>query len=304
MLLAHYDSLISQCRSENDLNRVHIAFGNTMTPDEVLHLDDVLFVDGVHAAPPLREDRKFSEDELKRIARVWIEDIRDDLKRVGKREAEPFGRRDLRKSVTLYTDGGSPHDKTLLLTLPGSNHRLMMPIPTFLQNVPAGTVDVLIIRDGTRSDYTEGLEGLAPAVEELGPALSKLVDISSYRRLAGVGVSAGGLPILLVALQLDFDAVLVCGGGSPHDPKWERPGRGSPADTLRKAASDGRTRHITVAFGAQSDPDRKSAADIAECIAVRPFEVAVEGAEVKHNILYPLSIRGLLPAFFAEHLGI
>ncbi len=37
-LLESYYDLLAQCRTENDVNRVNIAFGNTMTPLEVIEL--------------------------------------------------------------------------------------------------------------------------------------------------------------------------------------------------------------------------------------------------------------------------
>lgn len=302
--IASYDGLIAQSRTVNDLNRIHVAFGNTMTPIEVLQLEETLFVDGVHQAPPLRDDRTFTNEELRRSCRAWIEEQRADLKRVGKAEAEPFLRRDIRQRVTLYHDGGSPQGRTLLMAFPGANHRLMMPIPTLLQNLPAKTVDVLMIRDGTRSGYTSGLDGLAPSIEHLGNAIPTILDIRGYDRLVGLGVSAGGLPIIMVALQLDFDAVLACGPSSPSRPNWQRPGIPSPVETLRKAAVDGRNRRITIAYGAQSEVDRDAAIEIAGHISVEPVEVSVSDFEVKHNVLHPLSIAGTLPTFFLRHLGI
>lgn len=303
-LLETYDGLISQCRTENDVNRVLIAFGNTLTPYEVIELEETIFVENVYELPALRPDKRFTDKQLHAWARTWIEDLRDELRRVGKSEVETFLRRDIRKSVTLYSDGSSAQGKTLLVTLPGANHRMMMPISTFLQNIAAETTDVLMIRDGTRSGYREGLEGLAPAVEELGPAITNLIDLNQYARRVGIGVSAGGLPILMVALQMDFDAVLVCGGGDPADPRWKRPGYPSPAETIRTAAAKGGGRRITVAYGRESPPDRVSAQGIAACISMTPIEVSLPDKSVSHNILHPLSIRGELPAFLAEHLGI
>jgi hypothetical protein len=303
-VLEYYNRLIGECRTLNGINSVHIAFGNTVTPSEVIQLSETLFVDGAHPSPQLHPAAAFSAEELRRAAREWIEEFRQDLRLVGKREAEPFGRRDLRKSVTLYTDGNNSADKTLVVTLPGANFRIMMPIATLLQNVDATKADVLFIRDGTRSGYLKGLEGLAPAIEEVGPELSRIIDLSAYKRVVGLGVSAGGLPILLVGIQMDFDAVLMCGAGSPMHPRWQGRGRPSPAETLRLAADGLKQMRITVAYGACHEDDRRDAQDIARCIDVEPLEVSLPDWEMRHNILHPLSIRGMLPAFLSRHLGI
>ncbi len=302
-LLETHDGLLSQCKTENDLNRVHIAFGNTMTPSEVIELEETIFVDS-YQVPPLHPGASFTLEQLRALSRTWIETLRDDLKSADKPVVEPFMRRDIRKSVTLYTDGNEPAGKTLLITLCGANHRIMMPIPTFLQNTSAATTDVLFIRDGTRSGYRAGLEGLAPAIEELGAAIPGLLDTSAYRRLVGIGVSAGGLPVLMLALQMNFDAVLVCGGGSPNDPRWNRPGRPSPADTISEAGLEDRKLNITVAYGVDNPADREYAKDIAACIGITAVEVGLADVEVGHNILYPLARRGMLPAFLSQHLGI
>jgi hypothetical protein len=302
-MLEYYDKLISRARSINDVNYMHVAFGNTITPAEAIFLCENLFAPGVHTAPELRQERTFTEDELIKTAREWADTLLTDLRNIGKPDPEPFQRKDLRKSVTLYSDGAPRAGKSLLITLPGANFRLMMPMPTFLQNIDAATTDVMIIRDGTRSSYTAGLEGLASSVATLGEGIKSLLPVHEYDRIVGLGVSAGGLPIILLALQLQMEAAMGCGAGSPFHKKWF----GTPVDPaaiLRQAAKDGFSNKLLTAYGAQSPADRTSAVDIAGCLRVRPVEVAIEGMSVKHNILYPLSTRGELPAFLSQHLGI
>ena len=301
-MLSRYDELIGQCRSINDINRVHIAFGNTITPSEAVLLAEHLFIPSHHAVPALRTDRKFTEDELRRLGRDWIDEQMSDLRLIRKADPEPYLRRDIRKSVSLFTDGGAADRKTLLITLPGSNHRLMMPLPTFLQNLAAETTDVLIVRDGTRTDYTRGLDGLATSVAELGEGIAGLVEFEKYERVVGLGISAGGLPMILVAVQLDID-VLACGAGSPFDGRWD--GVAIPPPTAFAAAvSAGFGRRVVAAFGAQSEKDRTNADEIARLLPVEKVEVAIERLEIEHNILHPMSERRMLPGFFREHLGL
>jgi hypothetical protein len=302
LLLESYNDLLRQAKTLNDLNRINIAFGNTMTPQEAVELDQVLCRPGLHL-PPLREDRVFSDAELRETARRWIEEVVGHLLMVQKAVAEPFLRRDLRKSITLYTDGQQAEGKTLILAFPGANHRLMMPVSALLQALPANRVDIVLIRDGTRTAYRAGLEGVGDSLERFADALPELLGFASYDRVAGVGVSSGGLPILLVSLRLELAAVLVCGGNSPYDTRWDRPGDQSPAHALKAAAAQGTSTRVTVAYGAQSEVDRINEVDIATCLGIAPYEVTHPTREVKHNVLFPLAEEGKLPAFLAERLG-
>lgn len=302
MLLESYDGLLGQAKTINDLNRINIAFGNTMTPPEVVELGDALFVPG-YRPPPLHEDRAFSDDQLKATSRAWIEEMLDHLKVIGKAGAEPFGRRDVRKSVTLYTDGKPPAGKTLIVALPGANHRLMMPTASLLQALPADRVDIALIRDGTRSAYHQGLEGVADTMSGLADALPEMLRFSSYEQISGLGVSAGGLPIVLIALRLGFAAVLDCGGNSPHDERWASSSVSAPAATLKAFAAKGFSTRVTLAYGEQMDADRTAAFDTAECLGIEPLAVTNSKGRVVHNILHPLAVDGRLPEFLAEHLG-
>jgi hypothetical protein len=302
-MLKLYDELAGRARTMNQINLLHISLGNTITPSEAVFLYENLFRPGVHQMPALHADRTFTDNEFARAARDWIDKLMVDLRTIQKVDPEPFGRRDLRESVTLFTDGGPSADKTLLVTLPGGNFRLMMPIPTFLQNINAAKTDVLVIRDGTKSSYTAGLEGLAGSIGELGAGIRSLLDIEGYKRLAGIGVSAGALPIALVATQLDFDAVLCCGAGSPYHSKWENSAASPPA-ILREAARSGFNRRVVIAYGAHSAADATSAAEISELLTVEAVEVSVDDFQIEHNILHPLSTRRLLGEFFERHLGL
>ena len=301
-MLEHYNDLIGQCRTINDVNRVHIAFGNTITPQEALLLHRTLFIDGLHSPPASHPDRMFGDAELKASARDWVDRLREAHDLIRKPIVEPFMRRDIRKSVTLYTDGGVPEEKTLLLTLPGANHRLMMPIASFLQNLPARSTDVVLIRDGTRSEFRGGLHGISDSLEGLAAGLPDLLGMSRYRRRSGLGVSAGGLPILIIGLQLGFDSVLASGAGSPFHPKWQRPGFPTVAERLRAGSVDGRLKHVVVIHGAQSQRDGESARDIASCIDAKVLPISYPGIDVQHNALYPMSIHGDRAAFLVRQL--
>lgn len=301
MLLETYNGLLSRAKTVNELNRINIAFGNTMTPQEVVDLEGALFTPG-HVAPQLREDRVFSDAELMAAAREWIEKAFAHLRLLGKADAEPFLRRDLRRSMTLYTDGGPANGKTLVVAFPGANNRLMMPVATLLQALDAPKVDIVLIRDPTHAAYFSGLEDFADSRDALFDALPSYLNFAAYARVSSLGVSAGGLPALLLASRLGLAAVLACGADSPLDPRLQKKGGGAAAAALRSAAESNHRTHVAIAFGAQHAEDREAATEIGGILGVEPLEITNADREVKHNVLFPLAKEGRLSSFLAEHL--
>lgn len=301
-MLDEYDRLMAMSRSMNGVNRVHIAYGNTLTPFEVIELSESLFVKGIHAGPVLGGEQAFSATELRIAARDWIDQLRDDLRPPGKSDPEPFGRRDLRKNATLFTDGRTSQHKTLLLAFPGANHRLMMPISAFLQNLDAAATDLVVIRDGTKTRYLSGIDGLASSIEELADVLPAFLGFHRYERVAALGTSAGALPLLIIALRSGVENIALVGPLSPFDARMARNGAVPIADLLRLAATNGKPKQITVCFGAQSPDDRQAAMDIASCIDATMVEVTYPGQDVRHNALHPLHLKGELTEFLDAHL--
>ncbi len=301
-MLDAYNRLVGQCRTLNQANQLHIALGNSMTPAEVVYLESTLFVPGEHTEPMLDPGSRFSIEELREHARDWIRRRHRDVLAAGKADPEPFLRRDLRKNATLFGDGNTPGDKILMLALPGANHLMMTTIPTFLQNLDASRVDVVVVRDGTRTKYLEGLAELADSLEELADKLPDWLGFSKYRRVVGVGVSAGSLPVLLAGLRAGIDDLLLVGPTSPYDPRWDARPFARVSDVLRTAAGDGRKRRITVAYGAQCDEDRIFAGELARLIDVSLVEISDPHTAVGHGALQPLALRGELGAFLTRHL--
>lgn len=301
-MLDVYNRLIGQCRTLNQVNQLHIALGNSMTPGEVVYLKDTVFVPGEHPEPALHPERKFTMEELRDNARDWARRLFRDVASARKVTPEPFLRRDLHKSATLFTDGAPPTDKILLLALPGANHQMMTSVPTFLQNLDAGRVDMVIIRDGTRTRYLAGIEGLADSIEAFGDLLPEWLGFARYRRVAGIGVSAGSLPVLLAGLRAGIDDLLLVGPTGPYDPRWEGRPHDRASDVLKKAAADGRERRITVAYGAQCEEDRVYAGEIKSLINVTAVEISDPYQSVGHSALQPLALRGELGSFLVRHL--
>lgn len=301
-MLDNYNALIGRCRTINQVNQVHIALCNAMTPGEVVFMYDNLFVSPAHAPPSLHPEAAFTLAELRDNARLWFRRRHRDLLAAGKDTPEPFLRRDLHKHATFFGDGAPPDDKILLVALPGANYQIMTAVPTFLQNLDASRVDLVIVRDGTRTRYLDGIEGIADSVEAFADTMPDWLGFKTYRRVCGIGVSAGALPTLIVGLRAGVDDLLAVGPSSPRDVRWDRPGHEHVTDQLRRAAADGRKRNITVAYGADCDEDRVFAGEIAELIPIKQVVVSDPHAPVGHVALRPLAERGELSAFLREHL--
>ncbi len=303
MLVEGYYGRLGMVRSLNSVNQINIAYGNTTTPQEVVELEHALSAAG-YTVPQLHPDRSFSDEELSTTLSDWIGDAFALLQLIGKEDAEPFLRRDLRQSMTLYTDGGSPSEKTLIVAVPGANNRLMMPIATLLQALDARTADLVVIRDPSHTAFFKGLEGFAETRDALIDALPGYLNFGSYRRVASLGVSAGGLPALLIAIRLGLQSALVCGGDTPLDPRQHDIGGPAAAAALAKAAEQESVGGITIAYGAQHEADRLAARELADFLGIEPLAITNAKGNVLHNLLYALAEEGGLPGFLAERLGL
>lgn len=301
MLLDGYYQRISQAVSINNINKINIAYSNTMTPQEILDFDDVLFAPQ-YPIPALQPDAKFSEAELKAAGRLWINESVRHLRLMNKHEAEPFLRRDLRQSVTLYTAGGATSDKTLVVAFPGANNRLMMPVCALLQALDAARVDIVLIRDPTHSGFFNGLEGLADTRAGVFDALPSFLNFDAYRQVSSLGVSRGGLPSLLLALRLSLHSALVCGAGEPSDQRYGDIGGGEMAEALRSGR--GTSSRVTLAFGAQDNDDRRAATQLADTLGIEALEISNAAGNVGHNLLFELAKEGRLPSFLRDRLSL
>lgn len=304
-LLDLYNARIVDARTLNEVNQIHIVFANSITPTEVVYLHGNLFVVGKHKLPILRPESRFSLSQLQEAARLWIDQHRAVLAEIGKPRIELYRRYELHDAAVLFSADRKAPRRNLVVSLTGANQRLMMPISTYLQNFDGKTTDILYVRDSGRQGYRSGIPDLADDMFEIGPAVTKLIDIGSYQRRVAIGVSAGGLPALVLALRLGLDATLVCGGSSPERGQFDRPGEPRLGDRLRRWREESPQTRVILGYGAQDVADERAAADTAQCIAGAEVErVALEGVEVKHNFLYKLSEAGQLSQFVAEKLGL
>lgn len=190
-----YRKRIARCRTENQLNRVHIALENYITPAEVRY-----FAAALAEEPPDSPSGR------------WIARLRHFMPTDAVRPVE-FERRAARRDLTHYTaDVGSPDQKTLILGFASKGHRLMLPMHCVLGCLNPELYDLLVLRDYSRLFFSKGIPGLGGDFFEALSNLRKQIDLSAYRNCVALGTSAGGLPALMAAMMLQLDRGISIGG--------------------------------------------------------------------------------------------
>lgn len=303
-MIEEYFERVAGCRTLNQINAVHIAMTNVMTPMEALAVRDRL--GGGDWTFPAENIGTDGSARLTAMLATHMDKIVGDFVEAGKERAEVFLRMPVARDVWLFSRGGDRSSKTLIIAFTGNADRLMMPTPTFMQHLDAATTDVLMLVDRTKEGYRRGLTGTASSIEELIEMLPSLGETQRYRRIVSAGTSGGGLPSVLAGLKLGVDAVMAVGCRTPHAGRWQNlPGVGQGgADLLAAWHHETTAKSVSIVHGAQYAPDAAAAAEIAHLITARVVPVAVEGVEVKHNALYPLVRAGRFSAFLREHLGL
>ena len=327
-MLALYHRLARNCQTRNQLNKVHIALENRMTPNELLelwrHYHQVKRASplSLAAAKLLQKTKKalFAGNTLASIgsgaalsslemdAREWTDKLQQKFLLAGNSPAADFSRERLAHSASRYSNGSPRHGKTLLFCFSGNSHRMMMPVPFFLQHLDPNEVDVVYLRTEKHAGYRTGIRGLGHCLPSSVNHLMARCQAQDYARIAVAGTSGGGMPALLAALQMGAAAVLAVGPNSPDDPRWaEYSQGGNGADLFRHFIRDPETLPaIHLVHGADHPRDGITNQCIADYIAVSSI-TSVENSG--HSALFPLVERGqfhallrstILPAPFAQ----
>lgn len=234
----------------------------------------------------------------------WLSEQVSLFRSINKNIIEPFKAKPLSPNKFFYSDfQTSSNQKTLLVAVTGNVNRIMLPLHTFLQALPAKNVDVLVYR--SRNIFTSSTDN---ALENIGfhhwmsDVEREVLSRDVYRHYSIVGSSVGGLPAVLAGLKLNFGHILGLGVGTPYDLWWSDVGELDPVAYLESKSSETSSK-ITLALGAQSHIDMVHAQEIANLIPVNIVKVSGKnGEEVFHACLHPLAWAGVLPDFFVQSL--
>ena len=279
--MKHAD-VFAQCRTPADFYRLQIALENERTPLELL-------------------EQFASRDELAPPVRKWISTLEDMMLR-GSGLIQPFTRTSLSGNVQYYHAGPGNGTKSLLIGFCGNYQRLMMPLPLFLQHVPADLFDVVILKDPERNFFLQGVSDYASSLAELPERLDRDLSLTRYASVRCIGTSAGGAAALVAGTVFGAERALSFGGGHPARAAESLAARGLNGNELdfvfvNAERSCGRK---LAFFGEANEIDRETAASL--CRAYPGTRMAPVRSVSTHNIFFELFERRELAAFFADTL--
>lgn len=194
-LIAAYRQYLRGCQTENQVNAVHIALEYQLAPAELRELAAALAAD-----PADSPGRRWSTAAL---ASLPVKRMRRD----------DFRRFPVFEDMTVYTSGeGRVQDKTLVIGFAGRAQRMMVPTAVLLDCLNPQVYDVVVLRDSARAMFVRGIPGLGDNFLAMLTGLHRHVEVSSYRNAIAMGTSAGGLPAILAAIEMNLGSGISIGG--------------------------------------------------------------------------------------------
>lgn len=312
-----YARLLARCGTVNQINRVHIALTERMTPLDVHDLvrdlppRSVVWNGSISqslsrrgglvslAVRRLRPKTVFPPESY-----AWVEELASWAAKSGKSAPEPFVRRRLRTNVSAYSAGGPTAAKTLLICFTGVARRLFMPIPVFLQHLDASRFDLLVLRDPSRNGYRYGLAGVAGDFEGLVAEIGRMFDRRAYRAVVTYGTSGGGLPAIVTALRYGLDKGVSVAGKGPLDPRWQTVGAGGAGEMLRDLVrASAAPPNLLLVHGADCEPDAEGARALSKFVPASTLIVhGRDGRKMGHNAVFPLVLESRFGEFVESAL--
>ena len=204
---------------------------------------------------------------------------------------ETYRRFEITRDVVLYRDPAFPADrKKLLFVFGGGALRPMMPIAAFLQLLPAGRFDMVMLGDRANLAFEAGIPNYAATLPELVARLASDTGRSNYERLVTVGMSGGGLPALRAGILLEAERSIAFGPRFNWHVGRLLKGTGAiPAfDLLCACTRRGRTRLFAVC----AESNATDVHDIQRLARILPVETRLIAGTDKHNFVHSLAKVG------------
>jgi hypothetical protein len=289
-----YRRLTRGVTSINQLNRVHIALENSLTPLQWFKLQSDL-------SASLKEIPSERENEYHVAQKNWIKQINEMCFVSGIKSPQLFKREAIKKFIKLFK--GASKNKKLLVCFTGLAQRMMVPLPSFLQHVNSNEIDVLLITYPKKTGFRSGLKGSTNSFDDFIEDLNVMIQTSQYDEIFSIGVSGGGLPAILCALKLNFEAAISFSGGNPEDVRWTEALGYKLEKLIETYLNKNRSKPIlTLVYGEDSQDDMLAAKRTAELLKVQKVVIRSNKGKVGHVSLYPLMMAGKLISFLENAL--
>ncbi len=269
------------CRTEADFYRVQIEAENRMVPAEV---------EAIAALAP----------DLPEPARAWARRL-DALMRISCAQTQHFRCTHLAADALFY-EATDDAPRGLVIGLTGAAMRMNLPVPFFLQALPPGRCDMLLLRDSARASFLCGVPGYAADVPALAERIAADLPLVRYQDIRCIGTSAGGAAALWLGALLQARRAVSVDGSHPGAHALRFPARKLEAGAFDRsfAAPQPGTAELIVVHGADNRRD---------AIRSRLLAMSVPGARVVsvggvsvHGVVGPLLTARALAPFLAEVL--
>lgn len=303
-----YQKLRDSCITENQLNRLHIALENRMTPSERKAV--ILFLESEYSRPqrsflrlhsaihsrlprlglgnfPKSHWRKRAEWGWLRKLISWRQMEADHVL------AERFERIVSTRGYALYRRTDLLR-RSLLIGFSGSSRRIMMSPADFLGQLSAFDADLLLLWPTRGGGYRSGVPGLGSDIPMVGRAIQELIADWDYNDVRMIGTSAGSLPALYVASMLQPVTVATIGTSNPR-------GAGQYIPWLEVSENLGHLidrMRLSFTYGGNSRRDEA----VAKALASEVGGIVVEVDGSGHAPLFDLLRRGELSEWLRKNL--
>jgi hypothetical protein len=197
-----------------------------------------------------------------------------------------FQRSALGPGMLLYHDPLTDVEaKTLIIGFTGNRMRLLMPAYRVLCALDPTSYDLLLMLDHNKRMFRDGMDQIADSLPALADHLRDLGAARGYKRVVGLGTSAGSLAVLQAGIHAGLDvAVSVAPASLAKHHIWR-------ADFEAFADQhDPQTTKLRVVYGRR--PRHQAAAD--EIIARLPNCEGIRYRHASKNILAQAQDRGEL----------
>lgn len=267
------------CRSDRDFYKMHRWAAGILTP-----LEAAALIEFSHRLPPQTQ--------------TWVQSIALSGN-FSHTAPQRYCRQPLAENIDVYTDPFvSTAQKSLIVAFCGAANGMMISTPAFLQYLPSGRYDIVLLRDPTKLYYVFAIPPYAQTLPDLAQRLAADLGAKNYRRIYCFGASMGGFPALRFGILLRAETAISAGGGF-----LRYPARGQefdiPAFDLLCGCNAETPTTLICCYSTGLERDALSVEVLARTFRVQRMPVVA----AQHNFFNVLWQEGKLKTFLAGLFG-